>query len=140
MSAFSDVGELVDNVELDDVVHYRYAAYSNETGSGQPFGMQVFTRSEGDRIEVRLNSRLATDEVEYQVDSSAVYVMAEAREVSETLLREFAERVAVLAVYPYIREGMMQLAGRMNQPRPILPMMRAGRIQLSAQDYPETTK
>lgn len=45
---------------------------------------------------------------------------------------EFAERVAFMTVYPYLRESIASTAARMNQPVPTLGLVKANHFSLDA--------
>lgn len=51
--------------------------------------------------------------------------------VAETVI-EFAERVAFMTVYPYLRESIASTAARMNQPVPTLGLIKANHFSLEA--------
>ena len=44
-------------------------------------------------------------------------------DLSQDLLREFAEKVALYQALPFLREAFVTLAGRLRVPAPVLPLM-----------------
>lgn len=45
---------------------------------------------------------------------------------------EFIERVAIMAAFPFLREGLASLASKLELPVPILGLLRAGQFKVTA--------
>ncbi|MGW4364493.1 SecB-like chaperone SecBL [Nocardia takedensis] len=128
--AFADVRDLLDATELDQILTYRVSARMTREDAVSPLEMRVLTRCGDSTIEVRLDAALTDAHGEYEISCSAIFRLTTDRPASDDLVREFAEKVGVLAVYPYVREGISQLARQLGQPRPTLPLLRAGQVDL----------
>lgn len=130
-----DVRELLHMAELTDIVYFEVCARRAEDDQPEPgFSMNVKTRVEGNTLEVRCRAIAGGDGGEYLTDASAVFTLAEPIDVPAETAREFAEKVGVMAVYPYIRESMTQSGAKLGLNRPVLPLLRAGDVKL---DPPE---
>jgi hypothetical protein len=77
---------------------------------------------------------ISTDEyAEYVTDVEIVYVTERDVRATERLLTEFAERVAFMAVYPFIRASIYGSATRLGLPAPVLSIIRQGEFTLGVQ-------
>ncbi|MDZ7929042.1 MAG: hypothetical protein U5N21_02790 [Rhodococcus sp. (in: high G+C Gram-positive bacteria)] len=135
----TDVGELLAACELSDIVFYEVSALRMSETDSEPdkkpgFDMRIMTRIEPQRVEIRCRAQALGAGGQYVTDASSVFTMASPVEVDERVVREFAEKVGVMAVYPYIRESITQGGARLGLDRPILPLLRAGDVHLSADD------
>lgn len=133
-TSFNDVHELLAVTELVDIVTYRFAAELSEVDTGQPLVLKVLTRCADGKLEVRMDASLDDSHGNYALSNSAIFSLPPETDVPQALVQQFAEKVGVLAVYPYIREGVCQLAARLGQPMPVLPLLRAGELKLSSDD------
>lgn len=52
--------------------------------------------------------------------------------IPEAINVEFAERVAFMAIYPFIREHVFGIATRLKHPAPVLGLVRQGGFKLTA--------
>ena len=78
--------------------------------------------------------RLRSDDAFYEVHYSIDYVLegCAAAEVSDELICEFFSRVAFFAVYPYFRASISQQAARIEEPAPLLPIVKAGDVSFNS--------
>jgi hypothetical protein len=84
---------------------------------------------------------LFTDErAEFVTDAEIIYTAEEDINVTDAVQREFAERVAFMAVYPFIRASIHGSATRLNVPAPVLGMVRQGEFSLGDQMDEETVE
>ncbi|QYC54602.1 hypothetical protein PP488_gp44 [Gordonia phage Agueybana] len=67
----------------------------------------------------------------YLADAGAVFTLKSEAQIEEGVQREFAEKVGVMAVYPYLRSTVSQLAASLGLDRPVLPLLRAGAVALT---------
>ncbi|MGV9834309.1 SecB-like chaperone SecBL [Nocardia niigatensis] len=131
---FLSVQELLEASELVDILTYQLSAeLSDEPAT--PLSMRVLTRCEGGKLEVRIDAALNDSYGEYTLARSVIFSLPPERDVPQPLVEEFAEKVGVLAAYPYIREGISDLAARLGQPQPVLPLLRAGQVKLARNSH-----
>ena len=53
-------------------------------------------------------------------------------DVDDAVLTEFFNRVTFFLIYPYFRATLTQMAGNMEVPIPVLPVVRPGEVTFSA--------
>ncbi|MBM4468150.1 hypothetical protein GS502_01265 [Rhodococcus hoagii] len=132
-----DARELLQLAELTDIVfHEIHGKRVDNTEDDGAFSLNVMTRSEPQLLEIRCHATASGAGGEYVADVSAVFTLSEPVELSPDVTREFAEKVGVMAVYPYVRESMTQSGAKLGLDRPVLPLLRAGDVKL---DTPDST-
>lgn len=77
-------------------------------------------------LETRMRLEVTTDVASLVADVSAEYTFSEPVQLSREVAEEFIERVAVLAVYPFVRESILTTAFRLGVPAPVLGLMHSG--------------
>ncbi|MFE4468913.1 hypothetical protein ACFRFH_08850 [Leifsonia sp. NPDC056824] len=87
-------------------------------------------REEGPEVRFRFRSVFSDERAEFVADVEAVYSADQEITVDEAVIREFAERVAFMAAYPFIRASIYSSASRLNVPAPVLGMVRQGEFSL----------
>ena len=85
-------------------------------------------------IEVRVHATIRVRSAEYSVEAATQLHHDPDLEVSEDLAREFAEKVGVMALYPYVREAVQSACTRLRQRVVVLPLLRAGELLLTQKD------
>jgi hypothetical protein len=131
---YESVKELLDQSELADVVMYETCGRRVDNDNDQEFTMQVLTRLGDGDFEIRCKASVSGQGGEYIADAGAIFTFRTEAKIEEGTAREFAERVGVMAVYPYLRAAISQSAGTLGLDRPILPLLRAGAIKLAGDD------
>lgn len=80
----------------------------------------------------------------YTIAYSAYYRMKDLNEsdVDDAVLTEFFNKVAFFLVYPYFRATLTQMAGNMEVPIPVLPVVQQGDVTFSGIEVkrPKTKK
>lgn len=69
-------------------------------------------------------------QADYLVKVGAQYATSEALEVTPAVVRELIERLAIMSVFPFIRECVASLAARLEVTVPMLGMIRQGEFHL----------
>ncbi len=137
----SDVVELVGRSEVEDIVFYElHAERAAVPTVEEPRGletMRVMQRRDAHSVEVRCRAEVHGADGFYVVDAAVLYRFHEELQISEAILREFVEKVGVMAVYPYIREAVCALAAKLRLSVPILGIIRSGEVHLT--DEPPTS-
>ncbi|AWT53103.1 SecB-like chaperone SecBL [Mycolicibacterium smegmatis] len=128
---FEDVQELLNRSELTDVVLYEHAGRRVDDAVDDEFSLQVLTRVGDTEFEIRCKVTAAGHGGQYLADAGAVFTLQSAAKIEEGTAREFAEKVGVMAVYPYLRAAVSQSAASLGLDRPILPLLRAGGVKLT---------
>lgn len=83
-----------------------------------------------EELHYRFRSVFSDENAEYVADVEIVYRLPAPSTVAESVLGEFAERVAFMAVFPFIRASMFSSAARLGLPAPILGIVRQGEFKL----------
>lgn len=88
---------------------------------------------EGKSFVFRVRQRVKTSEAEIAADFEAEYRFSEpGGQISEEAQVEFAEKVAFMALVPYLRESVHTTAMRLGVQPPLLGMVRQGEFRLRA--------
>jgi hypothetical protein len=131
-----DIHEFVTVVELVNVfVHEERARrlhWTDEELSSLEF--PTATNSLGVAVNelerrFRFRSRYTDQNGEYVADFEAIYVLPEVVDVHQDILNEFAERVAFMTIYPYLRASIYASAARLGLPIPVLGIVRQGEFE-----------
>ncbi|WP_313540251.1 hypothetical protein [Leifsonia aquatica] len=133
---FEDINDLVGRSQLDDIVVHEERARRVVWPSDAEFeapdpSLSFGFRKDGNRLHFRFRIVLADENAEYVADLEGVYSVEDSDELSlgSDLIQEFAGRVALMAIYPFMRVSVFGSAGRLGLPRPILSMIRQGDFQ-----------
>lgn len=140
-----DILELLQTVELKDVHCVQLTAERRgdpEQGlseivpeDGEPAAsMQVMPIRWDSLIEVWFRAVLETGNAKIIAAYAVQYTRKSPDPIPEPVRVEFVERVAIMAVVPYLREAIHGLGAKLRVPAPLLPILRQGEFQLSGQD------
>lgn len=122
--------ELLEHTELAEIRTYALSAERHDSQETEQANIAVSVRTEPAWLETRCRLTLATDDATLVVDRSAIFTHRAPIEASDTAIREFVERVGVMSVYPYLREGVFTLAGNLGVSAPVMALIRAGQVRL----------
>lgn len=122
--------ELLDHTELSEIRTYALSADRHESQDAEPANVTVSVRTDREWLETRCRLTLATDDATLVVDRSAIFSHREPIEASDPAIREFVEKVGVMSVYPYLREGVFTLASHLGVSPPVMALIRAGQVRL----------
>ena len=89
-------------------------------------------------IEVRVHASIRVRAAEYTVEAATQLHHDPDLDISEDLARDFAERVGVMAIYPYVREAVQSACTRLRQRVVVLPLLRAGDLSLAPKEADST--
>lgn len=132
--AYADVRDLVDHAELKDVRFYQIAGQRSPKMEGNQFSLQVISRVELGELEIRCRTVVEGGGAQYKIDAGAVFAIDPPGAISPEIVQEFAEKVGVMAVYPYARSAIGNLGAQLGVDRPTLPLLRAGEVHLNKPD------
>lgn len=124
------------------------------SGASPPDGYKNLSKNEGtwdamcvcgqDRFAFTASLQLNGEGACYTIAYSAYYRMKDLNEsdVDDAVLTEFFNKVAFFLVYPYFRATLTQMAGNMEVPIPVLPVVQQGDAAFSDIEVkrPETKK
>ena len=128
-----DIHDLVAAVELENVAFYeergRRVTWTDEERDSLDF--PLYANSLGvvhtdNSLSFRFRMVFTDENAEYVSDVAAEYSIPEQVVVDDQVQLEFAERVAFMTVYPYMRASIFGSAVRLGQPAPILAIVRPG--------------
>lgn len=106
-------------------------AQSAKFVSSEPWEVQVMTRQDELQLAVRAVAVANSPELEVVVDLAAVYQKREPFEVDEATFEQFVQEVALMGVFPFLREAVHSQSVRLGAPL-TLGLLRAGSIAKSA--------
>lgn len=126
------LAELVDVVELAGVTVYEQSGKRHETAvapDGEPNpAIEAFVRGYDGGIETRFTMTYEGPGYVIVSDLALRYEDREEYRLEPSVVPDFLE-VAIMAAYPYLREGVTTSAARLGVDRPVLGMVRRGDIQ-----------
>lgn len=126
------VVDLLQLVEMSEVRTYRLSgervADSEDREPAQSLTMLV--GGDAEHIECRVRMMLGTVAADLQADIGAVYTISEPVALTSEIVAEFTERVALMAVFPFLREAVFTTASRLGVPPPVLGLLRAGEARV----------
>lgn len=139
----------LNNLSLDLVQGVRVAP-----GATLPGDFKDLPKNEGtwgalcvcgqDRFGFTASMHLNGEGACYAIAYSAYYRMKDLNgsDVDDAVLTEFFNRVTFFLAYPYFRATLTQMAGNMEAPIPVLPVVRPGEVTFSAIEVkrPQTTE
>lgn len=110
----TDVPKTTDPVEENPAeVSITYAHFINET-----------------EFHTRFKLTFTEPGVVYSADIAGIYQMSEPIALAQEVQNEFAERVGIMAVFPFLRESVSTSAARMGLAVPLLGLMRPGDFRI----------
>lgn len=136
-----DIFDLVGSVELADVSCIQFSgkrrtksgsALPEAGAEGEPeVSLDVNPVLWGSRLETWFRMTVDTPDARLRAAFATIYERESDEEIPLTVQREFIERVAIMAVVPYLREAVHHAATRLQVPAPILPILRQGQFSLT---------
>ncbi|WP_074345019.1 hypothetical protein [Mycobacteroides abscessus] len=119
----ADARDLLGITELADITYTRLSAQISDDDEA-PFAVQILVRQGDNSIEILCKATLSGEGAAYAVDAIGRFNVNHPCEVPQDVLTEFVEKAGIVAVYPYLRNGMVDLASRLALPRPVIPFLR----------------
>lgn len=143
-----DIHGLVDAVTLESVTFLELSAkradeearydslFKEETYDVEPkFSLQFARDNEAGKFRVRLATSIESEPGKILVDAAAEYAVQpdiEVSSISEELLLDFANRVAVFAIIPFLRQAVADMTQRVFGVPLTMPMYRRGELVFTA--------
>lgn len=132
----SDAKHLLEHAELDGIETYEVSARLVERGEGFEEGYLIKAGIVFDpsALRTRFTLTFSAAAADFTVDLAVKYRLDEAVIVGQEVAVEFAEKVGVMAAWPFLREHVFGLASRIGQPVPVLGLLRQGEFTLTPDD------
>ncbi|MFC8046237.1 hypothetical protein [Nocardia sp. NPDC057353] len=130
-SVATDTDSILAFAELTDIVFYECSGRRNRDAGEVPLSIQIALGRDELGLEVRCRATIAGAGGEYIADASAVFTFREPVEATAEAVTDFAARVGVMAVYPYLRESITQSSAKLGLERPVLRLLRPGEVSLT---------
>lgn len=92
------------------------------------------TRHVDREIAARLSVRLDQPSWQIIVDAAVVYTTEEPIEFSESVLLDFANRIGVMALVPFLRQAIADVSQRVLGEVILMPMMKPGELSFGPDD------
>ncbi|SHJ47520.1 hypothetical protein SAMN02745244_02595 [Tessaracoccus bendigoensis DSM 12906] len=139
-----DIVELLSTVRLDDVRTIEETAklaldaapdkglgVFDESDANGELTIQVNAVAWGLSIEIWFRTRYQTPSATLAATVATVYRREEATEIPDQTKRDFIEKVAVMAAYPYLRSALHELAAKLRLGSLTLDILRQGEFRIA---------
>jgi hypothetical protein len=135
------IEDLVAAVELTDIEFYELSARSragfgddvgSEADTDPTFELKVLHKEK--KYKVRLRVSISTTYGDVVADAGIVYELANDARIPHGIGLDFANRVGIMALLPYVRESIHSLTSKAFGQGLLMPVMRAGDLQFEAED------
>lgn len=146
-----DVHEAVRLVDFSDVIVYEARARRrdggfdelpesslNDNGEGAVV-VQMLINDDPTLIAVRAQTQARTNTAVLSYDAAAVFNKSEPFTMGRSILPTFVSNVAMMALWPYLRKGMQDLASTVGDPSFRMGLLRLGDVQVDLTDVPPST-
>lgn len=122
--------ELLPHIELTAVRTYALAGRRDDEPRSEDVVPEIGVRLGVDEIETRMRIVVSTGEATLEADIGVIYRLVRPTNLWSQVVSEFIERVAALAVYPFVREAIFATASRMGVDAPVLGLIRQGEFKV----------
>lgn len=132
----ADIHDLLSLLELKGIKFFAVSGrlVTDPREDTTDFGMEVVQRQSPVTFEARFKMTVTSPQADYVIDVASRYESPEPIAFSPQLAAEFIERVAVMAVFPFLREGLASSASRLEVPVPILGLLRPGQFKIELKE------
>ena len=137
------VDDLLQSSELVGITPYEISAKRAEQdvkaneGIEPVWTWQVLEQHHATEMQCRFRATVEHPEASYLVDFAAVYRFNQELEIQQATIQTFIEKVAVMAVYPFLREAIFTSACRLALGPPVLGLIRQGDFKLDHDVTPD---
>ncbi|MET3707381.1 hypothetical protein ABIB17_002018 [Arthrobacter sp. UYEF6] len=131
--SLGDIQTFVDLVELKDVTVMGLSGALKTDSDGESetqFELSFAPAFKSAGLRTRFKIEFTNGKATFMADMAAHWEFPHAVSFKADTVIEFAERVAFMTVYPYLRESIASTAARMNQPIPTLGLIKADHFSL----------
>lgn len=134
--------DVVPHVQLRDIAFLEQSARRADGGfqdltlpeaeDESPTQFNLLMQRDEQQLTYRLAVRVITQSGEVKSDVAGRWELDENLSISDEVSLEFANKVAVFSLFPYIRESVHQLSSTVLRQPLLLPMIRQGEMEFSA--------
>ena len=132
----TSVVDLLHAAELTGIRTYKVLGVRVEDDEERPVepqqDLQVMVRGDANGTETRVVMVLKTAQADLTAEVGALYRYDEPLAFTPEIMAEFIEKVSMMAVFPFLRESIFTTATRLGIDAPVIGLLRAGDLQLSA--------
>lgn len=96
--------------------------------------MGVAARQTDDQLLIKVQGTIRTDTVQVRITAAATYSKAKPFDMDGPTTSVFIERVAIMAMYPFIRQAVHDMSSRLGAPA-TLHLLRAGQVAMSEEQF-----
>ena len=133
-----DVQHVIANTVLRNIEFFEVSARRNDPPPDQPaegrLTIEVQQRIDEQSFGVRLNARAVLPTGEASASVAGTYDLLNGVAPSIRTLRLFANEVAVMTVFPYLREAVATATSKVFGDAVYLPLVQRGEIALDIED------
>ena len=127
--------DLLAVVELDGIEVYEVSGRGIDRGSvddyEETYDIKVAVNVSPEYLKTRFTMTFNAAVGEYRVDLAVRYRIEEqGLQIPPAATVDFAERVGVMAAFPFLRENIYNIASRLGDPIPVLGLVRQGQFKL----------
>lgn len=123
------------SIDFHEVSAKRFEALSSEGGANEgqvSLGFQH--RSDDDGFGVRIVGNVTVPAGEVRVTAAVEYSLLEGDQPSQRAVELFANEVAVMTLFPYLREGIASISSKVFGTPVTLPVAQRGQIGFDVSD------
>jgi len=140
--AIRDLQGLARRADLREIVTYKLVAERQENGiesmADAEHKIRVMFRNEDRVLESRFIYTVIAPEARYIADVSGIFEAEADVELTEALISEFISEIALMVVFPYLREAITSLASRLGAEVPLIGFIRRGELRFGPQQSVDT--
>lgn len=142
-----DIHELLSEVSLRDVrclttmgerVADPAVGITEPTGGDGTVSIEVHPVTWGTTLETWFRITVELPDAKLVAAYATLFTREHDQDIPEPVRVEFVERVAVMAVFPYLRESIHTSAVRLQVPPPVLDILRQGAFRVHAEPPAES--
>lgn len=136
------VTEFADHIILEDIRFFELSGEvelgANETSEPGEAQMEVSLseRTDAPGYLVLIKATMDAPPLRLSTSVAGLYKYPEPFSLSEDDKVQFINRVAMIQLTPYIREGLATTAARLRVDAPLVPLVRAGTVQVNSSGGP----
>ncbi|WP_146341313.1 hypothetical protein [Nesterenkonia sp. NBAIMH1] len=93
------------------------------------FELKFSQNKKRDKLRIRLRMETQSTEGVVEAEVAAIYEMSESSKLGPDVMLEFANRVGVMALLPYLREALHSMSLKVFGERLLMPMIPAGELR-----------
>jgi hypothetical protein len=113
----------------DDITELPGVDDSTESQKGEQ-AWTFFLQVSREALNLRAQLNVEGPDATYLVDAAVFYTITQPGIVPKDVVSDFVNRVAILALYPFIREGLHELARKIDAKRPVLGLYHPGELSI----------